>query len=88
MCHAFFAGDYSAFTALYLDAPRMAPFLMDSLAEQVRRRGATAMVSAYMPSLPLDFVSLQLGLDSVEKVRNKRGLPAAPCIAGICLASM
>jgi hypothetical protein len=68
VCKAFFASDYSVFTSLYLDAPRMSPFLMDALAGRLQRRGAAAMVSAYAPSLPLEFASLQLGLESVEQV--------------------
>ena len=70
MCQAFFSGDYSAFTALYADAPRMSPYLMDSLSARVRRRGAATMVSAYLPNLPLDFAALHLGLDSVEQVKT------------------
>ena len=68
VCKAYFASDYSVFTSLYLDAPRMSPFLMDALAGRLQRRGAAAMVSAYAPSLPLEFASLQLGLESVEQV--------------------
>ena len=74
VCQAYFASDYAAFTALYVDAPRMTPYLMDALAGRVRRRGALAMVAAYA-SLPLQFISSQLGLDSVEKVGHGIAAP-------------
>ncbi len=75
--------------ALYVDAPRMAPYLMDALAGKVRRRGASAMVAAYAPSLPLDFVKLQLGLETAEEVRRSDSMelvqPLVICDGCMCL---
>lgn len=52
---------------LYATAPRMIPYLMDSLLERVRLRGLRALLAAYSPlPLPLDWVAVQLGFEGPE----------------------
>ena len=70
MCQAFFKGAYATFTALYMDAPRMSPYLMDALSSRVRHAGLRTLVNAYLPTLPLDFVMLQLGLETEDDARQ------------------
>ncbi|KAI8474600.1 MAG: SAC3/GANP/Nin1/mts3/eIF-3 p25 family-domain-containing protein [Monoraphidium minutum] len=58
------SGDYVRFVALYADAPRMAPYLLDALLERVRARGLRALAVAYSPlPLPLGWAAAQLGFD-------------------------
>lgn len=51
--------------ALYADAPRMAPYLMDALLDRVRAAGLRALAAGYSPlPLPLGWAAAQLGFDS------------------------
>lgn len=70
VCRAFFSGAYSNFVSFYEDAPRMCPYLMDILAPKLQQRGLSAMVKAYLPTVPIDFVMQQLGVDSPNEVRD------------------
>ncbi|KAK9812652.1 hypothetical protein WJX72_001324 [[Myrmecia] bisecta] len=56
--------DCAAFLDLYADAPRMSPYLMDTLLDKLRSRALKAWIFAYLPSFPLALLQLQLGFDS------------------------
>ncbi len=76
VCRAFFMGAYGTFTALYADAPRMAPYLMDALAARVRGGGLRALVKS-CDSVPLDFLMVQLGLETEDDARQLIGRACA-----------
>jgi hypothetical protein len=56
--------DYCGLLQLYAGAPRMTPYLMDSLLARLRPWALKSMVTAYHPqALSIAFVGLQLGME-------------------------
>lgn len=72
VCRAYLSGAYSSFVSFYEDAPRMCPYLMDVLATKLQQRGLSAMVKAYFPTVPIEFVMLQLGVNSPKEMEELR----------------
>mmetsp|Transcript_3798 Transcript_3798/g.10925 ORF Transcript_3798/g.10925 Transcript_3798/m.10925 type:complete len:371 (+) Transcript_3798:273-1385(+) len=70
VCQAVFMGAYGTFTALYVDAPRMAPYLMDALSSRVRQSGLKTLIDSYMPTVPMKYIMVQLGLETEADVRQ------------------
>lgn len=73
------SGNYAAFFRLYEGAPRMAPYLMDALAADVRRAGLAVAVKAYAPAVDAEFLAEQLGLEARE--RELRWFRPRACVA-------
>jgi len=69
VCEAKSAMNYHRFFALYARVPRMGAYLMDIMAPGVRHDAVRAMLRAYSPSVPLDFVARTLGFDAVADAR-------------------
>jgi hypothetical protein len=59
---------YSTFVSLYEGAPRMCPYLMDILAPKLQVNGMSTMIKAYLPTLPVQFIMLQLGVNNPLEV--------------------
>lgn len=53
VCRAFGGGDFVRFMQLYLEAPRMAPYLMDLLLPKMRIKAYNTVLAAFLPSVPL-----------------------------------
>lgn len=64
VCRAFHMNAYSTFVSLYEGAPRMCPYLMDILAPKLQVNGMSTMIKAYLPTLPVQFIMLQLGVNN------------------------
>jgi len=59
-------GDYSSLFRLYNDAPGHAPYVMDTFVDAARLAALKVMLKAYMPSLPVAYVS-KLGFDGADE---------------------
>jgi hypothetical protein len=64
VCAAASSGDYHRFFALYAEALRMSPYLMDLFVERVRMSALRTIVRAYRPSIPRQFVAGELAFES------------------------
>ena len=71
-CKAAGSGDYAGLLKLYLNAPRMAPYLLDLLVEKTRPRAWSAILSAYggPMGVPIDAVTLWLGFEGSKDTRE------------------
>ncbi|CAM9541276.1 unnamed protein product [Discosporangium mesarthrocarpum] len=67
---AYHSSNYHQFFRLYNDAPNMSGYVMDFLVQRFRRTAVKAMVKAYMPTLPVQFIQDQLAfVDEGEVVQ-------------------
>lgn len=60
----------------------MSPYLMDVLSSRVRHAGLRTLVNAYLPTVPLDFLMLQLGLETEDDARQLIGGGRAVIVEG------
>ena len=67
MCKAVCHNDARALVSLYIDAPRMAPYLMDHMLERLRKHCAAAM-HAYSGPMPLSSAAAFLCFDTRKEV--------------------
>jgi len=60
-------GDYTTFFRLYTGAPGHSQHVMDTFADKARLEALRVALKAYMPSVPLTFLSRNLGFDGDEE---------------------
>ncbi|KAJ0393201.1 hypothetical protein P43SY_008624 [Pythium insidiosum] len=60
------SNNYHRFFQLYMDAPNMAGYLMDSMVPTIRLRALRAICKAYRPNVPIDFIRQELRLEGKE----------------------
>lgn len=74
VCAAFKSANIHAFLQLYLPAPRMTPYLMDPLLDQLRPAALRRILVAHNPlPVPLDWLVAHLGCSSAEQVAEVAG---------------
>ena len=59
--------DYTSFFRLYAAAPGHAPFVMDTFVDRVRLASVKVILKAYAPTVPVAFVSANLGFDAEDE---------------------
>jgi len=64
VCRALASSNFHRFFALYATVPRMGAYLMDIIAPSVRADAVRAVLRAYAPTVPVDFVASALGFSS------------------------
>lgn len=69
VCEAKASSNFHRFFALYAKVPRMGAYLMDIMAPSVRHDAIRAMIRAYAPTVPVDFVARVLGFDAPADAR-------------------
>jgi len=66
VCEARASSNFHRFFVLRRDAPRMASHLMDIMVPDVRDRAIRAMLRAYAPTIPIDFIASTLGFPDAD----------------------
>ena len=64
VCRALASSNFHRFFALYDTVPRMGAYLMDIIAPSVRTDAVRAVLRAYAPTVPVEFVASALGFSS------------------------
>ena len=69
VCEAKASSNFHRFFASYAKVARMGAYLMDIMAPSVRHDAVRAMLRAYAPTVPVDFVSRVLGFETPDDAR-------------------